>query len=458
MRRFFCKGLLGLALLCLAGVTGADTLITRDGKTLEGVVVKEEANRVTFRYYLYGSPIEKTIDKAEILSLKKGQFEKPAETDQAEDTEDADAQADADAPPDPGPPPQAPPIRAVEGVRYCVVPLHGVVGQTITADLLEQSLADAALRDPTVIVLDIDSPGGLIAEVPRLAEVVGRYRDRHRLVVFVREAMSAAAITALGVEEIIVRPGSRFGAATAWRVGPRGLPTAIDEKFQSAWRATARSMAEMGRHDPELAEAMIDATIELTLTRQDGRPTIVKGSPRPGLAGPPPKVISQKGQLLTLTSGEAVACGLADGQAKNLEQLGTVLGLPGWTRLDGLAEPLAQWQAAKIKRAAWELKQLTDRFQHNVRKAQSVDPRKSQYKVLRGSKAFTPASRARWVSRTRAALSYLQRAEKDLEAIEALIKDTPELLVPPEVLRQAREEIETYRNRLNTERDQQGRR
>lgn len=440
----------GFAALCLgllAWSSAGDTLVTRDGKTLEGKVLKREDGKVTFRYYLYGSPIVKTFDETEIVTLEKGEFKRPVR--KTEDDEDAQPEQ-ADAPPDPGPKPQAPPIRRIEGLSYLVVPLHGVVGQQVTADLLEACLADAVLREPTVVVLEINSPGGLIQEVPRLAEVIGRYRDRLRLVVFVREAMSAAAITALGVEEILVHPNARFGAATAWRVGPKGTPTEIEEKFQSAWRATARSMAEMGRHEPLLAEAMIDANVQLHVRQEDGKPVVVKGQ-----APQNTRELTGKGKLLTLTAGEAVACGLADAQAKNYADLGRQLGLPDWKRHDALAQPLAKWHEQTLQRATWELGQLTEEFKTNVNKARAVDPQKGQYKVFQ-NKAFTPSSRQRWLSRTRTALTYLRRAEQTLDTMEQLLKDRPQLPVDPSLIDNARNGIEEYRNRLNSQRDRQG--
>ena len=56
--------------------------------------------------------------------------------------------------------PEAPPMAAAPGgATYYVIPLHGAVGETFVADALEKSLADASKRKPTVVVLDIDSPG-----------------------------------------------------------------------------------------------------------------------------------------------------------------------------------------------------------------------------------------------------------------------------------------------------------
>ncbi|HSZ59191.1 MAG TPA: hypothetical protein VK797_26355 [Tepidisphaeraceae bacterium] len=59
------------------------------------------------------------------------------------------------------PEPVAPPIASSASAKptYYLIPLHGEVGSTILAGALEKSLADAVARKPTVVVLDIDSPG-----------------------------------------------------------------------------------------------------------------------------------------------------------------------------------------------------------------------------------------------------------------------------------------------------------
>ncbi len=68
------------------------------------------------------------------------------------------------------PPPKAPPITFTSKPTYYVIPLKGDVGSTVAADVLTKSLADAAKRKPTVVILHVDSPGGRIDEVALLAD------------------------------------------------------------------------------------------------------------------------------------------------------------------------------------------------------------------------------------------------------------------------------------------------
>ena len=64
------------------------------------------------------------------------------------------------------------------GATYYVIPLRGEVGETVLASVLEKSLADAVLRKPTVVVLEINSPGGLVAEAESILKVLHHYNKR----------------------------------------------------------------------------------------------------------------------------------------------------------------------------------------------------------------------------------------------------------------------------------------
>ncbi len=82
-----------------------------------------------------------------------------------------------------------------------------------------------------------------------------------------------------------MRPGAVMGAATPVDGEGRRAP----EKMVSAMRAEFRAVAEERGLDPRIAEAMVDEAIEI-----------------PGL--------DRKGELLTLTSGEARKVGYAKGE------------------------------------------------------------------------------------------------------------------------------------------------
>src|SRR5918994_3069156 len=97
-----------------------------------------------------------------------------------------------------------------------------------------------------------------------------------------------------------MRPGAVIGAATP----VDGQGTKASEKMVSAMRAEFRAMAEQRGLDPRLAEAMVDENVEI-----------------PGVV--------RKGQLLTLSTGEAVRLGFAKAQVANEAALLAAIGRPG---------------------------------------------------------------------------------------------------------------------------------
>jgi membrane-bound ClpP family serine protease len=96
-----------------------------------------------------------------------------------------------------------------------------------------------------------------------------------------------------------MRPGAVRGAATP----VDGQGTKAPEKMVSAMRAEFRALAEQRGLDPKLAEAMVDESVEI-----------------PGVVA--------KGQLLTLSTGEAVRLNFAKGPIANEDALLTAIGHP----------------------------------------------------------------------------------------------------------------------------------
>jgi membrane-bound serine protease (ClpP class) len=97
-----------------------------------------------------------------------------------------------------------------------------------------------------------------------------------------RRAFSAGALISLATRGIYMRPGSVIGAATP----VDGSGTKAPEKIVSAMRSEMRALAEAQGLDPAVAEAMVDESLSI--------PDVVEA-----------------GQLLTLTTEEAVRIGYA---------------------------------------------------------------------------------------------------------------------------------------------------
>ena len=170
-------------------------------------------------------------------------------------------------------------VEAREGPVYRI-PVDGVIELGL-APFVERSLREAAAANASVVILDVDTPGGRVDAAERIADAVSD--SEVPVYAYVnRRALSAGALISLSAQQIYMRPGSTIGAATP--VTGEGQPA--DEKIVSAMRSQMRSLAEARGLDPRIAEAMVDAEIEV------------------------PDVIPS-GQLLTLTASEAAVVGYA---------------------------------------------------------------------------------------------------------------------------------------------------
>ena len=160
------------------------------------------------------------------------------------------------------------------------VPITGVIELGL-APFVERSIEEARVAGAEAIVLDIDTPGGRVDAAERIADAISD--SEVPVYAFInRRALSAGALISLAAHGIYMRPGSTIGAATPITGQGQRAP----EKIVSAMRSSMRALAEARSLDPSVAEAMVDEQIEV--------------------AG-----VSETGQLLTLTTEEAVELGYA---------------------------------------------------------------------------------------------------------------------------------------------------
>ncbi len=169
------------------------------------------------------------------------------------------------------------------------------------APYVARSLREAQSAGAQAAYLDIDTPGGRIDAAERIADAVREATTPVYAFVNPR-AFSAGALIALSSNGIYMRPGAVLGAATP--VDGEGVRAS--EKLVSAMRAEFRAIAEQRGLDPRIAEAMVDENVEI-----------------PGLVA--------KGQLLTLSTSEALRVGFAKGEVANEAELLDAIGLPGAT-------------------------------------------------------------------------------------------------------------------------------
>lgn len=175
--------------------------------------------------------------------------------------------------------------------RTIVAPFSGEVELGVAAYVL-RVLREAGPDD--LVVLDIDTFGGRIDAAVQIRDAL--LASRAKTAAFVdRRAISAGALVALATDTIVMAPGATIGAATPVQL-EGGKMQPVEAKVVSYFRKEMRATADAKGRRGDLAEAMVDAAVEI-----------------PGLDG--------KDTTLTLTTDEALKWKLAAFQASSLAEL-----------------------------------------------------------------------------------------------------------------------------------------
>ncbi|WP_412060454.1 NfeD family protein [Rubrivirga sp. IMCC45206] len=176
------------------------------------------------------------------------------------------------------------------------VTIDGMIDNAL-ASYVDRALADAADADAAVVVFRIDTFGGLLDAADQIRKSI-LSSEVPTVAVIDRNAASAGALIAYANDRIVFVPGASMGAATAVNQTGEYAP----EKIQSYTRGLMRATAEATGRDPRIAEAMVDERLSI-----------------PGVV--------EEGTLLTVSSDEALALGIADAVLPSTDAVVDALGL-----------------------------------------------------------------------------------------------------------------------------------
>ncbi len=283
-----------VAIITLAVVgerCGADTLVLNNGRQYEGRLIAQDDRLVTFEIRRIGVNMTLRFQAAQVKQVIS---------------------------------------EVQDGPTYCVLSIVGTIGRDleadsfVTADSFIQVLDEVRAIKPDYVILEIDSPGGSISEMDRIIAAITDAREL-KFIAYIKDAHSAAAVIALTCPTIFMDPNSSIGAAVPFSLGPDGTPQNIQEKWFSAIRAGFRNVARVGGHSPLLLRGMSETEIELAVVEQSGQLVIIE--PAHDHTG---RILKPKGQILTLTADEALACGLSEATVESNDAIRQHLGLASW--------------------------------------------------------------------------------------------------------------------------------
>ena len=212
--------------------------------------------------------------------------------------------------------------------RGVLIRLEGFIGPRLE-QYLYRKLDVARKQGADLVVVEIDSPGGLVDSSLNIA---ARLRDvdfAHVVAYVPREALSGAAIAALGCDEIVMNPRAMLGDAGPIFVDENFMFQHAEEKFVSNLAEQVRNLARAKGRPPALAEAMVDRSVVVYRVeeKQTGEVTYmsdaeIAADPDPDRwAKGEPVFESREDHFLQVSGQRAVELGLAEASLTSRSEL-----------------------------------------------------------------------------------------------------------------------------------------
>jgi membrane-bound serine protease (ClpP class) len=223
---------------------------------------------------------------------------------------------------------------AGEAPRVMLIHIDDMIEPILEQFVLRQ-IERAVASGTNLLVFQIHSPGGFLRSSVSLANAIADLHDRRvRTVAYVpKEALSGAAIVALGCDEIYLAPDAQIGDAGPIEVREGQAFERAPEKILGPLRISMKSLAERKRRPPALAMAMADKDLLIyqVTNRDTGQVWFMTENEIHESGG---KWIQGRqvpntgnGKLLTLSGEEAHAVQLAEPPVHDFAELKSRLGV-----------------------------------------------------------------------------------------------------------------------------------
>jgi membrane-bound serine protease (ClpP class) len=153
------------------------------------------------------------------------------------------------------------------------------------------ALEHADKTNADLIIIDMDTFGGALDDAKKIVDWL--MAENRPVWVFINsDAASAGALISIACDSIYMAPGATIGAATV----VTGTGEAAPDKYQSYMRSIMRSTAEENGRNPQIAEAMVDETLEVDS-------------------------VNQAGKVITFTTTEAIRFGYCEAKVESIEEI-----------------------------------------------------------------------------------------------------------------------------------------
>jgi hypothetical protein len=416
--------LLSLALVftLLLGVQAAaqDRVELKDGRAFEGQIVREVEGYIWIRARMGGLEKELMFTPSEIQRIEKSSA---APQGGAAEARPASAAAEAPKPRKTPGVPRAAILSIGEGQERSMIGLH------VTAASLEQVIPTLEQDGVEIVVFHVNSGGGSI-EFRKMAEVIHeKFKPKFRVVAWIESAISAAAMAVHCVEEIYFMPQGNYGACT----GYSGSLEAIAGRQEQEILYLMERISRMGRHNTLIMRAMqIMQPLSATIDEH--------GDVHWSASTDGQYVVNAEGRVLTLRADEAVKFRFARGIARDIKELGRLM---GYNEIEwvGREVPGARYPISRAEEAVRRFRAQT--YEDEQRANEHFMQYQTSMELARG---LPPEERGR----------FLGRASSALDRLEAGVRNNPNLplfvmgMMPEQFkdwLEEQREEIRRLRRR-----------
>ena len=211
-----------------------------------------------------------------------------------------------------------------------VINIRNAIGNGLRV-YIDNGIKRASEGEADAIIFDVHTPGGALGAAQDIIDAI--QRTEIPTIAYVNtEAISAGAMISLSCDQIVMRHGGVIGDSAPVSIQGEEL----NEKAVSYIRGKIRATAERQGRNPDIAAAMVDKRLYLvrftdgeiiTLREQEYNERKEVGEEMEIIAAGGPE-----GELLTLTTEEALEYNLADGEADSVDDL---LGLYQIVDVDG---------------------------------------------------------------------------------------------------------------------------
>lgn len=275
-----------------------DVVKLKDGRELKGTIVKEQNGYI---WLDLGVGPAMFLSPGDIAQIVRGSDEPiPTADEPAKGTQE-----------------KAQSWERKPGVtRAAVITAEGMVGMQMAAKPLRDAIPMLKEEGVDLVVYKVNSGGGFLLEIQQLSDVLhNEYKKEFQLVAWIDSAISAAAMTALTIEEVYFMPKGNFGAATGWF----GALQAVQGRELEDVLYKMEKISMRGNKDPKVIRAMqINEPLSYDIDESTGEVTFYQT-----VSGK--HILNDGNDILTLTAESAEECGFSSGTAGTIEELQVLL-------------------------------------------------------------------------------------------------------------------------------------